>query len=83
MSDDYFKRKKGELYHKAGNLVWLKGQAVTVEKQIGKPLGRVAKDSMWPNEWVLVDIWNNSDYVTYLNKKNGVKGKVQCPKRLQ
>ena len=65
-----FKRVKGEYFHKAGRLVWLVGDRVTVNRRDEHPLGKVLEDSMDPEEWVKVELFNKGPYVTWMNRKN-------------
>ncbi len=84
MPGERFKKFPGELFHKKGNFVWVAlGEFMTVEPKRGRPFGKVLEDSLWPDEWVSIEVWDQSKLTTMDNKINGAKGKVQCPKRLQ
>jgi hypothetical protein len=62
-----FKRAKGETYHTKGQKVWLnkKNWTVTVRPQRRKSFGEVAKDSLWPDLWVSINIWNWKELQDY------------------
>lgn len=64
-----FLKADGETFHQKGKLVWyLKGKVVTVKPQRYKPIGTVFKDSIWPDMWVSVDVWNKKEFRRYWNE---------------
>jgi hypothetical protein len=67
--DGRFLKADGETFHQKGKLVWyLKGKTVTVKPQGYKPIGNVLKDSIWPDMWVSVDVWNRKEFRRYWNE---------------
>ena len=71
LGDDRFKRAEGENFHQKGQKVWLideKNWRVTVKPRRGKSLGVVLKDSIWPDMWVTVDLWNKAQATAYASR---------------
>jgi len=54
------KKAKGETFLTAGMKVWEVEKLIVTCKprRRKKPIGVVLKDSIWPDLWVLVDVWN-------------------------
>lgn len=91
-----FEKEKGELFHKRGSKVWLvkdpKGKGrVTVNPLPGKPFGVVAEDSLFPNLWVKVRVWNKVQWLEFDQRERnldrweaiGIKGKIKLPWKKQ
>lgn len=87
-----FEKVKGELFHKKGAKVWLvkdpKGKGrVTVNELKGKPFGCVAEDSLFPNLWVKVTVWNKDQWIEFERREReldrfaamGFGGSVNIP----
>jgi 5-methylcytosine-specific restriction endonuclease McrA len=71
LGDERFKKAEGETFHQKGQKVWLvdrKTWTVTVKPRKGKCLGEVSKDSIWPDMWVTVDLWNKEEASAYWNR---------------
>lgn len=56
---------------------------VTCVRQKGKPFGNVEKDSVFPDSYVTVEVWDKDLLVDYDAKINGVKVRAKCPMRLR
>ena len=66
-------KAKGEQFHKMGNKVWLVKDLrspgrVTVNLRPGRPFGRVEEDSMFPDLWVTITVWNKDQWIEYENR---------------
>ena len=74
------KKAKGENFHQKGQKVWIVGnKAVTVKRLKGRAFGVVVKDSIWPDMFVSIELWDKEKGMDYLNGKVRVK----CPQRLR
>lgn len=83
IGDGRFKKAKDENFHQTGQKVWLVGMRVSVKRRKGKVFGVVVKDSIWPDMWSSIEVWNRDQLVDYDAKINGVKVRPKCPMRLR
>lgn len=77
---DRFKRAAGELFHKRLRLVWLlKDFTVTVDRQPGRAFGQVVEDSIYPDDWVTVDILDKFKFAEWQNRNvpKAIQGAVK------
>lgn len=72
LGDERILKADGETFHQKGQKVWLlKNWTVTVKPQRGqKCLGIVSKDSVWPDMWTTLDLWDKSQAADYWNRNN-------------
>lgn len=71
LGDERFKKAEGETFHQKGQKVWLvdcKNWEVSVKPQRRKCLGEVSKDSIWPDLFVTVDLWDKEQACAYWNR---------------
>lgn len=80
---DRFPKADGEYDLSKGTKVWLKQFKFVSLRGKGKPFGVVAEDSIYPDLWVSVDVWDLEKFLALEQHENGVKGKVQCPRHLR
>lgn len=80
---DRFQKADGEYNLYRGTKVWLKKFQFVSLKGRGKPFGVVVENSIWPDLWVWIDVWDREQYTNLCNHENGVKGKAQCPQHLR
>jgi hypothetical protein len=78
-----FPKADGEYQLYKGNRVWLKQFKFVSLFGTGRPFGVVVLDSIWPDLWVSVEVWDLEKFVNLENHENGVKGKAQCPRHLR
>ena len=78
-----FPKADGEYHLYKGNRVWLKQFKFVSLSGRGRPFGVVVQDSIWPDLWVSIEVWDRNKFVSLENHENGAKGKAQCPQHLR